>query len=109
MDNTNQERQTSTPELELIDREPEPQELTPQELTPRQFIRKFAKAATIRAVRTMAQTAASLMGAKALISDVDWKALISATVMSGVLSILTSLYTGLPETEDTNQTAKKAA
>lgn len=79
------------------------------ELTPRQFIRNFARAATIRAVRTMAQTAASLMGAKALISDVDWKALISATVMAGVLSILTSLYTGLPETEDTNQTAKKAA
>lgn len=63
------------------------------------FIRGFAKAATVRAVRTMAQTAASLMGAKALISDVDWKALLSAVLMSGMLSILTSVYTGLPETE----------
>lgn len=61
-------------------------------------MRDFAKAATVRAVRTMAQTAASLLGAKALISDVDWKALISATVMAGILSILTSVYTGLPET-----------
>lgn len=61
-------------------------------------MREFARAATIRAVRTMAQTAASLLGAKALISDVDWKALVSATVMAGILSILTSVYTGLPET-----------
>lgn len=64
-------------------------------------MRQFARAATIRAVRTMAQTAASLLGAKALISDVDWKALLSATVMSGILSILTAVYTGLPETEVT--------
>ena len=64
----------------------------------RDAMREFARAATIRAVRTMAQTAASLLGAKALISDVDWKALISATVMAGILSILTSVYTGLPET-----------
>ncbi len=94
METPNQEKLTA----------PQEKQTATQELTPRQFIRNFAKAATIRAVRTMAQTAASLMGAKALISDVDWKALIS-----GVLSILTSLYTGLPETEDTNQTAKKAA
>ena len=60
-------------------------------------MRQFARAATIRAIRTMAQTAASLLGAKALISDVDWKALLSATAMSGILSILTAVYTGLPE------------
>ena len=64
-------------------------------------MRQFAKAATTRAVRTMAQTAVSLMSAKTLIGDVDWKTLISAVVMSGVLSILTSVYTGLPETEMT--------
>ena len=94
--------------------EQEMQELqTLQEQTPvqegqfRQQLRQFAKAATVRAVRTMAQTAASLMGAKALISDVDWKALISATVMSGILSILTSVYTGLPETEMKTPLAKK--
>ena len=62
-------------------------------------MRGFARAATIRAVRTMAQTAASLLGAKVLVSDVDWKELLSATIMSGISSILTSVYTGLPETE----------
>lgn len=64
----------------------------------KEFTRNFAKAAGIRAVRTMAQTAISLMGAKVLISDVDWKALLSAVVMSGICSILTSVATGLPET-----------
>lgn len=72
---------------------------------PSDFIHGFARVATVRAVRTMAQTAASLMGAKALISDVDWKALLSAVLMSGMLSILTSVYTGLPETELTATTA----
>ena len=74
------------------------QEMTVQVANPSQVMRQFVRAATIRAVRTMAQTAASLLGAKALISDVDWKALISATVMAGILSILTSVYSGLPET-----------
>ena len=60
-------------------------------------MREFARAATVRAVRTMAQTAASLLGAKVLVSDVDWKVLLSATVMAGISSILTSVYTGLPE------------
>ena len=73
------------------------------ELTPeapfRQQLRRFAKAATVRAVRTMAQTAVSLLSAKTLIGDVNWKTLFSAVVMSGILSILTSVYTGLPETE----------
>lgn len=67
----------------------------------RDAMREFARAATIRAVRTMAQTAASLLGAKVLVSDVDWKVLLSATVMAGISSILTSVYTGLPETETT--------
>ena len=67
--------------------------------TARNPMREFARAATIRAVRTMAQTAASLLGAKVLVSDVDWKVLLSATIMSGISSILTSVYTGLPETE----------
>ena len=78
------------------------QEKVPVQESPfRLEMRQFAKAATTRAVRTMAQTAVSLMSAKTLIGDVDWKTLISAVVMSGVLSILTSVYTGLPETEMT--------
>ena len=83
------------------------QEWTVQTADPSQVMRQFVKAATVRAVRTMAQTAASLLGAKALISDVDWKALISATVMAGILSILTSVYSGLPETEVLNQTIEE--
>lgn len=62
------------------------------------FMRRFAKAAGIRALRTMAQTAVSLIGAKVLISDVDWKALCSAVIMSGILSVLNAVATGLPET-----------
>ena len=84
-------------------------DLTAQTADPSQVMRQFVRAATIRAVRTMAQTAASLLGAKALISDVDWKALISATVMAGILSILTSVYSGLPETEVVQQTDSNAA
>ena len=79
-----------------------------QSADPSQVMRQFVKAATVRAVRTMAQTAASLLGAKALISDVDWKALISATVMAGILSILTSVYSGLPETGTVNFTTEGA-
>ena len=84
-------------------------DLTAQTADPSQVMRQFVRAATIRAVRTMAQTAASLLGAKALISDVDWKALISATVLAGILSILTSVYSGLPETEVVQQTDSNAA
>ena len=92
-----------------MEQETQTKETTPQTAEVSQNpMRKFAKAATIRAVRTMAQTAASLLGAKALISDVDWKALISATVMAGILSILTSVYTGLPETEPLPEIAKES-
>ena len=92
-----------------MEQETQTKEITPQTAeAPQNAMRKFAKAATIRAVRTMAQTAASLLGAKALISDVDWKALISATVMAGILSILTSVYTGLPETEPLPEIAKES-
>lgn len=67
-------------------------------MSAKEFMRKFAKDAGIRALRTMAQTAVSLIGAKVFISDVDWKALCSAVVLSGLLSVLTSVATGLPET-----------
>ena len=57
----------------------------------------FARAAFIRAVKTMAQTAVSLMGVGALMSDVDWVRVISASLVSGIMSILTSVATDLPE------------
>ena len=57
---------------------------------------KWIKAASIRAVKTMAQTAIGVIGSSALISAVDWKMVLSASVLAGVISILTSV-TGIPE------------
>lgn len=54
-------------------------------------------AALIRAVRTMAQTALSMLAVGMALSDVDWLQLLSITVVAGIISILTSLATGLPE------------
>ena len=62
-------------------------------------LKKFIHAATVRAIRTVAQTAVSTIGTSALISDVNWLVVISASVLAGVLSILTSVATGLPEVE----------
>lgn len=53
-------------------------------------------AAGIRAVKTMAQTAVGVIGASTVISSVDWRMVVSAAVLSGVVSILTSVA-GLPE------------
>ena len=59
----------------------------------------FLKAAMIRALRTVAQTAVAAIGTSALISEVSWAAVASASVLAGLLSLLTSLATGLPEAE----------
>lgn len=58
--------------------------------------KKWVKAAGIRAVKTMAQTAIATIGSAAVISAVDWKVVISASVLAGGLSLLTSVA-GLPE------------
>lgn len=60
---------------------------------------KFVKAALIRAVRTIAQTALATIGTALVISDVNWGFVVSASCLAGVLSILTSVATGLPEVE----------
>lgn len=60
------------------------------------YITKWAKAAGVRAVKTMAQTAIATIGTTAVMSGVDWIMVGSATALAGILSALTSVA-GLPE------------
>lgn len=60
---------------------------------------RWWKAAGVRAVKTICQTAIATIGAASLITEVDWLMVASASALSGVLSLLTSLA-GLPEVED---------
>lgn len=60
----------------------------------------FWIAALIRALRTLAQTAIATIGTSALIEQVDWRIVASASVLAAILSILTSIATGLPEVND---------
>ena len=62
--------------------------------------KKFIIAALIRAVRTLAQTAVATIGTTALIEEVNWHIVISTSLLAAILSILTSLATGLPEVEE---------
>lgn len=56
----------------------------------------WLKAAGIRAVKTVAQTAVATIGTATVLGTVDWKMVVSASILSGVLSLLTSVA-GLPE------------
>ena len=62
-------------------------------------MKKWIKAAGIRAIKTIAQTALASIGTSAVISQVDWKVVISASVLAGILSLLTSIA-GLPEIKE---------
>lgn len=61
-------------------------------------LKSWIKKAGIRAIKTVAQTAIATIGTSALFSDVNWLVVLSASVLAGVLSLLTSLA-GLPEVE----------
>ena len=61
------------------------------------FGRAWVRAAAVRALRTVAQTAVAAIGTSAAIGDVAWGTVLSTAALAGVLSILTRL-TGLPET-----------
>ena len=61
---------------------------------------EFWKATGIRAIRTMAQTAVALIGTNAIgVTVVDWVGVASGAALSGIVSVLTSVATGLPEVE----------
>ena len=60
------------------------------------FTKEWFKAAGIRAIRTVAQTAIATIGTAAVMSQVNWKIVVSASILAGILSLLTSLA-GLPE------------
>ena len=66
----------------------------------KKFWKRFLKAAGIRALKTMAQTATSLIGVGVFVSDINWGQVVSASAVAGLLSILTSITTGLPEVPD---------
>ena len=59
----------------------------------------FIKASLIRAIRTICQTAVAVIGTAFVLSDVNWWAVVSASLLAGLLSILTSVATGLPEVD----------
>ena len=61
--------------------------------------KKWLKAAAVRAVKTVAQTAVATIGTSAVLSAVDWKIVISASLLAGLLSVLTSVA-GLPEVKE---------
>ena len=61
--------------------------------------KEWAKAAGVRAVKTICQTSVALIGVGSVMSDIDWMQVLSASLLAGILSILTSLA-GLPEVED---------
>lgn len=63
--------------------------------------KNWLKAAGVRAVKTVAQTAVATIGASAVLSEVDWLVVASASALAGVLSLLTSIA-GLPELPDTD-------
>lgn len=62
----------------------------------KKYWREWAKAAGIRAIKTVAQTAVATIGTTAVIGDVDWIMVASSSMLAGILSLLTSIG-GLPE------------
>ena len=65
----------------------------------KQNFKKWIKAAGIRAIKTVAQTAIATIGTSAVIGDVNWVMVVSASALAGLLSLLTSVA-GLPEVDN---------
>lgn len=67
--------------------------------------KQWLKCATVRAIKTIAQTAVSTIGVTAMLDEVNWVAVVSASLLSGILSMLTSI-SGLLEVKEDNTNAK---
>lgn len=65
----------------------------------KKLTKNWLKAAAVRAVKTVAQTAAATIGTGAVLSDVNWQFVLSAAILAGLLSLLTSVA-GLPEVKE---------
>lgn len=65
------------------------------------FTKEWMKAAGVRAVKTVAQTAVAMIPVAATVAQVDWKAVIGTAALAGITSLLTSLA-GLPEVQQKN-------
>lgn len=63
------------------------------------FTKKWLEAAAVRAIKTVAQTAVATIGTAAVLGAVDWKMTVSASILAGLLSMLTSVA-GLPEVKE---------
>lgn len=63
------------------------------------FTKQWLSASAVRAIKTIAQTAIATIGTAAYMGDINWIAVLSASLLAGVLSLLTSIA-GLPELED---------
>ena len=74
------------------------------------FSKDWFKAAGIRAFKTMCQTALSLIGVETVgITDVKWIPILSASLLAGLISLLTSVVTGLPEISIPNELTDEEA
>lgn len=61
--------------------------------------KEWLRAAGVRAVKTIAQTALATIGTAAALGAVNWPMVLSASVLAGILSVLTSIVTGMPEVQ----------
>ena len=64
--------------------------------------KEWVKAAGVRAIKTMAQTFVATVGTAVVLSAVDWKVVVSASILSGILSVANSVA-GIPEVQEENK------
>lgn len=68
-------------------------------LKPSVNTQKWTKAASVRAVKTVAQTAVAVIGTGAVVSEVNWQMVVSSAIVAGIVSLLTSVA-GIPEVSE---------